>query len=753
MVNPELSGRIPPLRPGDTEPTDYCKLEVEAVFKNINDNSIVDVSDLQQSDFSIENGTIQGLAKDGSIWKLAARSNSGHTGLIRVKLNAKQDRWEEREQVFRATDPISCQPAAATELNSLVVTDHTINFVPTTTEYTLDSTVSQITIEAATAYTTSTVEIIPQDTDDSSNGHQATLVEGSNSITLTVTVQNGDTQVYTLIVNTPQQQQQVDSNEPITVSVEDEEAYEGTDPSLDFEIKLNRPATEPQTIYYSTIGNTATAGLDFTSITGKVTFNAGEQIKTISVPVLDDNIDEGEENLVFLVVNLNTQQQLQATGTIYNSDVLPKAWIARYGHIIAGQISDAIWRRIDNRTTDNFVNLGGQTVNLDGNDTPPETEPELGLKDQDLSEKFNNDENQPEKLFPIGPIFNLSNEKSKISLWGEYVQDNFTTEVDSTSIEGKVDSTFVGIDFGDEEKLYGIIVGYSEGIGTYLFNENEGELYSSMYSVYPYWKKSFGSYDLWLSVGYGNGTLKIDNEMGELKTKLNMYTGLSGLKKTLIESGDYNIDIRSDAFIQKIKSDKTEKMEGADATTYRLRLLLNGDYRIPLSTTSAIIPNISTGLRHDGGDIEKATGVELNVGMTYESEALQLNLSARRFFTGGGYSEWGYSGNVSYEKGERGPYAQIQQNYGEASDNSDSLWQNGVPFKSEFDPQTSQTLEFGYKFLEPKSQGIITPYYKTDIKESWSTGLEWALKDITFDIKYEENRRDRLIYTKFKIIF
>ena len=208
-VNPELTGRILTVMPSDPQPINYCKLEVETVFKNTNDDSTVDVSDLQQSDFSIENGTIQGLTKDGDKWKLAARSNSGHTGLIRVKLNAKQDRWEEREQVFRATTSTSCQPASATELNSLVVTGHTLNeeFHHNTVSYTLETNnVNEITIEADSVYNTSTVEIIPGDSNTNEGGHQVALGNGENIIEVTVTTLYGnteesdDTKTYTLTV-------------------------------------------------------------------------------------------------------------------------------------------------------------------------------------------------------------------------------------------------------------------------------------------------------------------------------------------------------------------------------------------------------------------------------------------------------------------------------------------------------------------------------------------------------------------------
>src|SRR5205085_4213566 len=59
------------------------------------------------------------------------------------------------------------------------------------------------------------------------------------------------------------------------------------------------------TIDYATTNDTATAGADYTSTTGRLTFANGEMLKTITIPVLEDNIIEGDET--FLVNLFNVQ--------------------------------------------------------------------------------------------------------------------------------------------------------------------------------------------------------------------------------------------------------------------------------------------------------------------------------------------------------------------------------------------------------------------------------------------------------------
>jgi uncharacterized delta-60 repeat protein len=53
-----------------------------------------------------------------------------------------------------------------------------------------------------------------------------------------------------------------------------------------FTITLAQPATSALTLNYTTAGSTAVAGTDFTTTSGSVTFAAGEQSKTVTVPTL-----------------------------------------------------------------------------------------------------------------------------------------------------------------------------------------------------------------------------------------------------------------------------------------------------------------------------------------------------------------------------------------------------------------------------------------------------------------------------------
>ncbi|MCX4633104.1 Calx-beta domain-containing protein [Streptomyces sp. NBC_01443] len=61
-------------------------------------------------------------------------------------------------------------------------------------------------------------------------------------------------------------------------------------------VRMGRPVTRKVTMDYVTTSGTATAGKDFTSVKGVLTFNVGEQLKWVNIPILADSIAEPTEN-------------------------------------------------------------------------------------------------------------------------------------------------------------------------------------------------------------------------------------------------------------------------------------------------------------------------------------------------------------------------------------------------------------------------------------------------------------------------
>ncbi len=120
-----------------------------------------------------------------------------------------------------------------------------------------------------------------------------------------------------------------------TVSVGDARVREARGASLEFAITLSRIHPKSLTLAYVTRDGTARAGSDYRGTGGVLTFWSGQTRKTVSVRVLDDELDEGPETLKLKVTVMGgwpvTLANPTATGTIVNADSVPKAWIARFG--------------------------------------------------------------------------------------------------------------------------------------------------------------------------------------------------------------------------------------------------------------------------------------------------------------------------------------------------------------------------------------------------------------------------------------
>ena len=143
---------------------------------------------------------------------------------------------------------------------------------------------------------------------------------------------------------------------PPGLSVEDAEVDEADNAQLSFKVKLGRTASDTVTVEYSTSDVTATAGADYTSTSGTLSFSAGETEKTVSVTVLDDSHDDDGETLTLTLSNASGAYlaDATATGTINNSDPLPRALMARFGRAAAVHVVEHVEERLQARREPGF---------------------------------------------------------------------------------------------------------------------------------------------------------------------------------------------------------------------------------------------------------------------------------------------------------------------------------------------------------------------------------------------------------------
>ena len=106
-------------------------------------------------------------------------------------------------------------------------------------------------------------------------------------------------------------------------------------------------------------------------VTTVLEFEPGETSKTVSVPILDDAIDEGTE--YFLLWFSNPQgarlesRYRETQRLIRNADPLQAMWLARFGLMVASDAVGAVTARFDTpRASGSHFTLAGQRLDLSG---------------------------------------------------------------------------------------------------------------------------------------------------------------------------------------------------------------------------------------------------------------------------------------------------------------------------------------------------------------------------------------------------
>ena len=150
-----------------------------------------------------------------------------------------------------------------------------------------------------------------------------------------------------------------------SLSVADAEGNEGAGAAITFAVTLDRAASGAVTVEYATADGTATAGEDYTATSGTLTFAAGVLSQSVAVALLDDAIDEGRETFTLQLSNATGAQiaDSEATGTIINSDSMPKAWTARFGRSVAVHVVDAVEQRLEEQVpSESWAQVGGHQL-------------------------------------------------------------------------------------------------------------------------------------------------------------------------------------------------------------------------------------------------------------------------------------------------------------------------------------------------------------------------------------------------------
>ena len=237
---------------------------------------------------------------------------------------------------------------------------------------------------------------------------------------------------------------------------------------------------------------------------------------------------------------------------------------------------------------------------------------------------------------------------------------------------------------------------------------------------------------LWGMGGLGSGTMTVTQEEDPgIETDIAMRMGALGAKGALVEAppgGGFSFNLKSDILHVQMESDAVTgsqgSLEGAEADVVRYRLILEGARAFALAGDATLTPTFEVGLRHDAGDAETGTGLEVGGRIAYARAGIAVEGAARALVAHeeSGYEEWGASGSIRIDPGaaRRGLSFTLSPVWGSAGSRTGQLWgvqdTRGLAPEGEFEPTGRVETELGYGITVPHGPGVVTPY----------TGMSWA---------------------------
>ena len=82
------------------------------------------------------------------------------------------------------------------------------------------------------------------------------------------------------------------------------------------------------------------------------------------------------------------------------------------------------------------------------------------------------------------------------------------------------------------------------------------------------------------------------------------------------------LDVKTDALWVGTKSEDTSELAPTEGDVTRLRVTLAGERAFAAGDGARLTPSAEVGVRHDGGDAESGTGLEVGAGLSYVAGAL-----------------------------------------------------------------------------------------------------------------------------------
>ena len=589
---------------------------------------------------------------------------------------------------------------------------------------------------------------------------------------------------------------------PTAFSVSDAEAAEEPGATLAFKVSLSRPLDAEVRVDAATRDGTATAGADYEALAQTLVFAPGETLKTVEVTVLDDAHDEGTETLTLVLSNATGAQiaDAEGTGSIANSDAIPKAWLARFGRTVTGQVLDAVEDRLAApRQASMRATLAGQALPLAADEVANDLDAaaqraalrtlaaRTGATDPSGAPTDFIDADAPLHLrgrtlsgqdVLTGTAFTLTGpagpgDDAYVSLWGRAMVSGFHGNDDGLALDGRVTTSLLGVDWATEGWTAGLSFGHSTGSGGYRGGDCgadpeacAGAIQASLTGLYPYAGFNLSErLSLWLAAGFGAGQLTVHpHGVGALATDLAMGMGAAGLRSEVLGTATgIRLALKGDARFTRTWSEAVSGPHGnlaaADADVWLVRAGIEGSRRFRLGAATSLIPSLEIGVRRDGGDADAGFGADVGVGLALADapRGLRLDLRLRTLAAheSDGFRDWGASASLSFDPrpaSDRGLSMSLRQAWGASPsggmeallrrDTMTGLANSGVAAGGRLEATLSYGVPvFGGALTGAPSAGVGVSEFSRDYRLGWRL-TPAAQRAVPFEVNLDATRRE-----------
>ena len=497
------------------------------------------------------------------------------------------------------------------------------------------------------------------------------------------------------------------------------------DGQIVFTVSLTRASQHHVFVDFETIDSGSGAGdatpeSDYWPQFTRLFIPRGSTSVKAGVGLIDDSVNDDGETVKVRLSNArvvgNGGRELYplaittatATGTISNSDPMPKAWIGRFGRTVAEQVLEAVEARMRApRVPGTELSLAGRqvggavvpdgTVPMDDGAQPGaerslvawfgdanDADRRWGLQGQTMTQRD----------FLLGSSFSFTGGTERTgtyALWGRGAVMSFDGREGGLSLDGEASSGMLGADWSRDALMTGLVVSHSLGEGSYRGKSGDGGITSSLTGLYPWGRYALRDrVSVWGMAGYGEGTLTLTPEgAAPIRTDLDLTMAAAGLRGVLVrapETGGLELAVKTDAMGVQTSTAKARGLEAEEADVTRLRLGLEGSRPFRFAGGASLTPSVEIGARHDGGDAETGFGVYIGGGLAWSDaqRGLSAELRSRGLLThdAAGFRERGLSGALSWDptpETGRGLSLSISQAVGaQASGGVDALLERGT---------------------------------------------------------------------------